>query len=255
MDYRIPTFLEASMAIFRNHNGNDGEKKIVVTQDGPYVVYGSIPLVRKIQVVSEYGEPLTWKTGAIIETPEIYELCRCGKSSFLPFCDVTHALIDFDGTETADIRPTAERQVLYPGGSRIIVRRDLSLCMESGFCGNRLTNIEKMVAHTADPQVRAQVMAMIERCPSGSYVYSLQESEDDVEPDLPQQIAVTTEITSEGPVVGPLWVTGHIPIERADGQPFEARNRVTLCGCGHSRNKPLCDGTHRELAVEGSVRS
>jgi hypothetical protein len=102
-----------------------------------------------------------------------------------------------------------------------------------------------MVRRTRDTQVRAQVMAMIERCPSGSYAYSLEEGADDVEPDLPQQIAVTTEITSGGPIEGPLWVTGNIPVERADGQPFETRNRVTLCCCGRSLNKPLCDGTHR----------
>ena len=35
-------------------------KKIVVQKDGPYRVCGGIPLVRKVQVVSEYGEPLTW---------------------------------------------------------------------------------------------------------------------------------------------------------------------------------------------------
>lgn len=34
---------------------------------------------------------------------------------------------------------------------------------------------------------------------------------------------------------------------RSDGRPQEARNRVTLCRCGHSGNKPLCDGTHREI--------
>jgi hypothetical protein len=88
-------------------------------------------------------------------------------------------------------------------------------------------------------------MAMIERCPSGSYAYALEEGEDDIEPDLPQQIAITTEITSDGPIAGPLWVTGNIPIERADGQPFETRNRVTLCSCGLSNSKPLCDGMHR----------
>lgn len=237
------------MGMFHSRKSNGPlKKKIVVTEDGPYIVHGSIPLVRKIQVVSEYGEPLTWKLGAAFETAEIFELCRCGESSFPPFCDVTHALIDFDGTETADTCTTAERQVLYPGGTRILVRRDLYLCMESGFCGNRLTDVEKMVPHTGDPQVRAQVMAMIERCPSGSYVYSLEEGEEDVEPDLPQQIAVTVEITSEGPIAGPLWVTGYIPIERADGQPFEVRNRVTLCRCGHSKKKPFCDGAHREKA-------
>ncbi len=220
-------------------------KKIVVTRDGPYVVHGGIPLVHKIQIVSEYGEPLTWKTGEAIETPETYELCRCGQSSFKPFCDVTHALVDFDGTESADTRATAERQVTLPGGTNIVVKRDYSLCSQSGFCANRFRRIEQMLSHTDDTEIRALVMAMVERCPSGSYVYSIQEGEEDIEPDLPQQIAVTTEITSDGPIEGPLWVTGNIPIERADGQPLETRNRVVLCRCGRSKNMPLCDGTHR----------
>ena len=236
------------MAMTNRGDTNNG-KKIVVRRNGPYIVHGGVPLVRKAQVVSEHGEPLTWKTGEAIETSEVYSLCRCGQSSNKPFCDGTHANISFDGTESADTSVTAERQVIYEGGTKIIVKRDYSLCMESGFCGNRVTNVEEMVPHTDDTQVRAQVMAMIERCPSGSYTYSIEEGESDVEPDLPQQIAVTTEITSDGPIAGPLWVTGNIPIERADGQPLETRNRVTLCRCGLSGGKPLCDGTHRTMGI------
>jgi len=223
----------------------DNGKKVVVRKNGPYVVHGDVPLVRKAQVVSEYGEPLTWKKGEAIETSETYALCRCGQSSKKPFCDGTHTRIDFDGTEAADTGVTAERQVLYAGGTQIVVKRDCSLCVKSGFCGNRVTNVQEMVPDTADTQVRAQVIAMIERCPSGSYAYSIEEGEADIEPDLPRQVAVTTEITSDGPIAGPLWVTGNIPIERADGRPLETRNRVTLCRCGLSKAKPLCDGTHR----------
>jgi CDGSH-type Zn-finger protein len=231
-----------------NRNSSKSRRRIVVSEDGPYVVHGGIPLVHKTQVVSEHGEPLTWKKEAIYEIAESYELCRCGGSSFKPFCDASHALIDFDGTETADTRATEERQRIYRGGTGLCVKRDLSLCMESGFCGNRKTDVEKMVRHTDDTEVRSQVMAMIERCPSGSYTYSVEEDGPDIEPDLPQQVAVTTEITSEGPINGALWVTGGVPIERADGEPLEVRNRVTLCCCGQSKTKPLCDGTHRELA-------
>jgi CDGSH-type Zn-finger protein len=43
---------------------------------------------------------------------------------------------------------------------------------------------------------------------------------------------------------GPLWVRGGIPIEASDGFEYEVRQRVTLCRCGHSRNKPFCDGSH-----------
>ncbi len=232
-----------------NDRDTNHSRKIVVQENGPYVVHGGIPLVRKTQVVSEHGEPLTWKREETLETGEAYDLCRCGQSSEKPFCDMTHLDVDFDGTETADTRVTAERQVTYAGGAKIVVKRDHSLCTESGFCANRITNIEKMVSETGDTQVRAQVMAMIERCPSGSYVYALEESGPDIEPNLPQQIAVTTEITSDGPIAGPLWVTGNIPIERADGQPFETRNRVTLCCCGRSKIKPLCDGAHRAMGT------
>jgi CDGSH-type Zn-finger protein len=240
-----------SLRIWRNlmTSTDRPEKRIVITKDGPYVVHGQIPLVEKTQVVSEHGEPLTWQTGKRTETPETYDLCRCGQSSYMPICDVTHTLVDFDGTETADTRLSAERQETIPGGTRIVVRRDHSLCMESGFCGNRRTNVDELVPQTENSEARAQVMAMIERCPSGSYVYALEEGGEDIEPDLPQQIAVTTEITAEGPIAGPLWVTGNISIERSDGQLMETRNRVTLCSCGHSKTKPLCDGTHRDISV------
>jgi CDGSH-type Zn-finger protein len=43
---------------------------------------------------------------------------------------------------------------------------------------------------------------------------------------------------------GPLWVLGGIPIEAPDGFVYEVRNRQLLCRCGHSQNKPFCDGTH-----------
>ena len=67
------------------------------------------------------------------------------------------------------------------------------------------------------------------------------------------QIAETIEITSYGPIRAPLFVMGYLPIERADGVPFLPLNRVSLCTCGGSRNKPLCDGTHR-LTQENALR-
>ena len=55
-------------------------KKVVVTEHGPYVVHGCLPLVRKTQVVSEHGEPLTWLTGSAFDTPGTYDLCRGTKA-------------------------------------------------------------------------------------------------------------------------------------------------------------------------------
>ena len=225
---------------------NTGEqKKIEIEWNGPYHVYGEIPLVFKTQIVSEYGEPLAWQTGETLRSAGHYELCRCGQSKDRPFCDCSHLEVDFDGTETASTEPVAGRKVTLTGGTKIIVKREYSLCAESGYCGLRNTNIDQMLADTADTQVRLQVMAMIEHCPSGSYTYAVEEDEPEIEPDLPKQVAVVTEITSDGPIDGPLWVTGGIQIKRSDGQLVEIRNRVTLCCCGKSNNKPFCDGTHR----------
>jgi CDGSH-type Zn-finger protein len=224
----------------------EAKRRIVIEKNASYRVEGSVPLVRKRQVVSEHGEPMTWVKEEVIETEETYWLCRCGGSSDKPFCDGSHRKDKYDGTETADTGSTAERQETYPGSTGIVIRRDYSLCTSAGFCGNRLAGIEKIATQTEESIVRAQAIAMIERCPSGSLTYAFEDGGPDVEPDLPQQIAVTTEILDSGPVAGPLWVTGGIPIERSDGQPFETRNRVTLCNCGRSGNKPLCDGSHRQ---------
>jgi CDGSH-type Zn-finger protein len=228
----------------------DGRKKIEIHSNGPYIVSGEIPLVRKTQVVSEYGEPLTWKNEGEIATEEPFYLCRCGHSDIMPFCDRTHRGFNFDGTEKAPTNRRDERQETFPGSTNIVIRMDMSLCTSSGFCANHSTSIAEMATHTDDTQVRALAMAMVEHCPSGALTFALKAGEADIEADLPRQIAVITEITSDGAIRGPLWVTGGIPILRSDGQPFEVRNRVTLCNCGHSQNKPLCDGSHRDYPTK-----
>jgi CDGSH-type Zn-finger protein len=48
-----------------------------------------------------------------------------------------------------------------------------------------------------------------------------------------------------------------VEIVGADGVPYERRNRVALCRCGASDNKPFCDGAHAEIGFRddgGDVR-
>jgi CDGSH-type Zn-finger protein len=225
------------------HHAVKEAQRIVVLRNGPYLVYGDVPLVRKTKIVSESNDAITWSKTEVIDTEETYALCRCGQSSTKPFCDGTHVRIGFDGTETADPQPTAARQRVLDGHG-IVVRRDGSLCMHAAFCVGRIERIPAMLEGAEDSDVRARVIALIDRCPSGSYTYALEEDGPDVEADLPVAIAVTEE---ERSLAGALWVTGGVPVTRSDGQPFETRNRVTLCRCGHSMNKPLCDGTHRQI--------
>ena len=46
---------------------------------------------------------------------------------------------------------------------------------------------------------------------------------------------------------GPIWARGGIQVIAADGFHYEVRNRVTLCRCGASKNKPFCDGSHAAI--------
>jgi CDGSH-type Zn-finger protein len=40
---------------------------------------------------------------------------------------------------------------------------------------------------------------------------------------------------------------GGVQVLGADGFNYEVRNRMTLCRCGASQNKPFCDGTHASI--------
>jgi CDGSH-type Zn-finger protein len=209
-------------------------------------------MVWKVPVKSAKGEPIAWRTVAEIAHPTPCALCRCGGSANKPFCDGTHARKGFDGTDTADDRSRSERAKAYQGDG-IVMYDDRSICTHAGFCGTAVTNVWKMIKATGDTNVRIQVAGMVERCPSGALTYALSadaadaesdEGTTEIEPDLPPQIAVTPD--------GPLWVTGGVPIEASSGHRLEVRNRVTLCRCGESDNKPLCDGSHKDIGFAHS---
>ena len=58
---------------------NDGqEKRIEIEWNGPYHVDGDIPLVRKTQIVSEYGEPIAWQTEETLRMPDIMNCAVVG---------------------------------------------------------------------------------------------------------------------------------------------------------------------------------
>ena len=222
---------------------SEDEQKITVRPRGPYLVRGSVPLVRKSQVETEYGEPYDWKTDSELETGDTYRLCRCGQSKAKPFCDGTHTLVSFEGEETADDGPISSREKVFKG-EEIVVKDDHSLCVHAGYCGTRLTNVWQMLKESGDPDVRAKIITMVELCPSGTLMFAPDENSEKIEPELAKEVSVVDN--------GPLWISGGIPIERRDGKSVEVRNRVTLCRCGASGNKPFCDGMHKEIGFSDS---
>ncbi len=59
---------------------------------------------------------------------------------------------------------------------------------------------------------------------------------------------------------GPILITGPVTLNDFQGNSFDLGGKTTfaLCRCGHTGNKPFCDGSHktcgfqsRETAVPG----
>jgi 3-phenylpropionate/trans-cinnamate dioxygenase ferredoxin subunit len=52
---------------------------------------------------------------------------------------------------------------------------------------------------------------------------------------------------------GPYLVTGKVNLVDASGKPIEAGEKIALCRCGASTNKPFCDGTHSKVGFEAAA--
>jgi CDGSH-type Zn-finger protein/uncharacterized Fe-S cluster protein YjdI len=226
-------------------------RKIRIVHNGPYLVEGDIRLYVYSQEMSPLHEPLNWiYEGEITPEEHSYRLCRCGHSKNLPFCDNTHIAIEFEGNETAITQRPLKPDFVYPANDGLTIRKIQRLCMASGFCIRVSGAIEDFSQYSDDPEDHKIAIKMVEDCPSSSLIYSLDLDGEDVEKKYPMQIALTREGVEDELVNGPYWVMGYVPIERSDRVPFLPRNRVTLCACGYSRQKPLCDGTHRTFAED-----
>jgi CDGSH-type Zn-finger protein len=217
-----------------------GKKKIVIAKDGPYVVSDSVPLSPQTIGVDRHGLSVKWVEGKKIPTSGEYHLCRCGGSSNKPFCDGTHKNIGFDGTETASHHPVIKQAEIMDGPAMQLADAE-KLCAFSRFCdpNGRIWN---QVENTDDPKVRAHFVQQAGDCPAGRLIAIDKETGKAVEPKLPESIGVVEDPERE--CSGPLWVRGGIPIEGSNGKEYEVRNRVTLCRCGRSENKPFCNGAH-----------
>jgi len=215
-------------------------KRIRVSKNGPYIVSGGIHLSKKEIRNDAEGYCSTWHEVETYPLQEQYALCRCGQSKNKPFCDGTHTKIHFDGTETADDVPYLNHAETIDGPTLSLTDAD-GMCVHARFC-MRAGGIWNLTRHSGNPEARDIAIQEAGNCPSGRLVVWDKKSGEALEPAFEKSIVVIEyPPRSEH---GPLWVRGDIPVESSDGHVYEIRNRVTLCRCGKSYNKPFCDGSH-----------
>ncbi len=223
--------------------------KIVVTENGPYRVSGAVPLAVQVITPNDEGVSWDWLQGRTFDVDATYELCRCGRSAHKPFCDGHHKTPPFDGAEAASRAPYAQHAEKMVGPT-LELHDEEDLCAFARFC-DAGGKIWSLIKKSDDPEARDLVIREANHCPSGRLVVDDRETGDSLEEPLPVSIGIV-----EDPALGcsgPLWVRGSIRVESADGTPYERRNRLTLCRCGASSNKPFCDGSHANIEFKDGL--
>jgi CDGSH-type Zn-finger protein len=203
---------------------------IDIAPKGPFLVKGLQKLT------DSKGQPVPMEKDTIA-------LCRCGASKNKPFCDGTHSEIGFTGDrERTDTRPSKEFE---EDGLTIVDNPDL--CCHAGACVKGAPGAffqwdgdTRLSAPTGDD--RKQIIHPVRECPSGSLAYKLSG-------DLHDEYFSEAEIfLSED---GPLHIRGGITFNNPDGQSPATTDHYTLCRCGASKNKPYCDGAHKDVGFKG----
>src|SRR2546427_12432118 len=52
--------------------------RVVISNNGPYLVSGGVPLAKQTIVTDSEGGSQQWRQGETIPAQESYQLCRCG---------------------------------------------------------------------------------------------------------------------------------------------------------------------------------
>jgi len=123
-------------------------------------------------------------------------------------------------------------------GKQITIFDNRGTCCHSGNCTDHLPQVFNLKTDplvspdAADPET---IMRIVRQCPSGALGFLYHGSAYEGE-DRDQAIYVSKD--------GPYHVQGSIELEHEVRNDGASTEHYALCRCGHSKNKPFCDGTH-----------
>jgi len=188
-----------------------GPARIDVTEHGPYRVTGDVAIYDA--------------EGNLLRQGGVWHLCRCGGSRNKPFCDITHGLKRFDGSESADHGPIAKRRDSCAADG-VMVYDDRTVCCHYGQCTSRLPAVFRADAEPfVDPEGASapEIIGVVGGCPSGALAYARGDAAEPVEPEEPASIKATVD--------GPYGVRGSITVFGTDGRAYEISCAATATGC------------------------
>lgn len=137
-----------------------------------------------------------------------------------------------------------EREITkrYNNGEVTVIWKP-SLCIHSGNCFRGLPEVFKPAERpwvTPEGSTTEKIVEQVKKCPSGALSFAYDQRQEEPKEESIQR----TEI--EVRPGGPLRVKGVYTIRHKDGTTELCERDRSFCRCGLSKNKPFCDGSHRE---------
>lgn len=176
--------------------------------------------------------------GESIQTREVMHLCRCGLSKKKPCCDGSHNATGIEGDKLPE---RLKDKVHSFKGKEITIHDNRCVCSHDSSCIDLSPTVfTKGRRPWINPNgaTKEEIIATIEKCPSGALSYTL----DGVHHDsLNREPAIKVALD------GPLEVTGGVILEDDMNSKPQSAEHYTLCRCGASKNKPFCDGSHFQI--------
>ncbi len=170
-----------------------------------------------------------------VEAKPVMTLCRCGGSNNKPFCDGTHIKNSFSDKKEDD---RAKDKMETYEGEKITIHDNRGVCSHRGYCTDNAPKVFRMETEPwidPDAQDPDETTKVIKTCPSGALSYT---KDGKLSKDWDRKPAIN--ISKDGPYD----IVGYIELKDPDGNESESKEHYTLCRCGHSKNKPFCDGQH-----------
>jgi CDGSH-type Zn-finger protein/uncharacterized Fe-S cluster protein YjdI len=134
-----------------------------------------------------------------------------------------------------------QEKIIRYQGEDVTISYDVRRCIHAAKCVRGLPDVfdpDRKPWIEPDQASAAEVADVVSRCPTGALHVT---RSDGAAAEVADEVNTITVDAA-----GPLFLRGNLQLRNEKLEVMLADKRIALCRCGASKNKPLCDGSHRE---------
>lgn len=137
----------------------------------------------------------------------------------------------------------------YSNGEITIVWKPAT-CIHSTICWKAATGLSSVFNPRERPWINingastARIVEQVNQCPSKALTFYYNDAAEG-------EVTIESDTKIEVLKNGPLLVYGNVKVKDSEGNETKKSNVTAFCRCGHSQNKPYCDGSHVKEGFNG----